>query len=69
MGCIVDLAENTDIIDRRGSWYSYRGENFAQGRDNAVRYLINQPAVTQEIEAALRTALADNDPEAEQNRA
>ncbi|MEM9150167.1 MAG: hypothetical protein AAGB19_06895, partial [Cyanobacteria bacterium P01_F01_bin.3] len=51
------------------SWYSYRGENFAQGRDNAVRYLINQPAVTQEIEAALRTALADNDPEAEQNRA
>lgn len=69
MGCIVDLAENTDIIDRRGSWYSYRGENFAQGRDNAVRYLINQPAITQEIEAALRTALADNDPEAEQNRA
>lgn len=69
MGCIVDLAENAGIIDRRGSWYSYRGENFAQGRDNAVRYLSNQPAITQEIEAALRTALAGNDPEAEQNRA
>ena len=60
VGCIVDLAETAGIIDRRGSWYSYLGENFAQGRDNAVRYLSDRPALVQEVEHSLRTSLAIN---------
>jgi len=60
VGCIVDLAETAGIIDRRGSWYSYQGENFAQGRDNAVRYLSDRPALVQEVEHSLRTSLAIN---------
>ena len=33
-GCLLDLAEETNIIIRRGAWYSYEGENIGQGRDN-----------------------------------
>jgi recombination protein RecA len=39
VGCLVDLAEETGIITRRGAWYSYEGDNLAQGRDNTVKYM------------------------------
>ncbi len=39
IGCLVDLAEETGIITRRGAWYSYDGNNLAQGRDNTVKYM------------------------------
>jgi len=29
VGCIVDLAEQTGVVDRREAWYSYRNETFA----------------------------------------
>ena len=54
VGCIVDLAEQTGIIDRRGAWYSYQNENFAQGRDNAVEYLTQHVDMAQLIEKAVR---------------
>ncbi|MEO0887233.1 MAG: recombinase RecA [Cyanobacteria bacterium J06648_10] len=57
MGCIVDLAEQSGIIQRRGSWYSYQGENFAQGRDNAVRYLTETPSLAQMVESELKEAV------------
>ncbi|MEL6492313.1 MAG: recombinase RecA [Cyanobacteria bacterium J06621_3] len=57
MGCIVDLAEQAGIIQRRGSWYSYQGENFAQGRDNAVRYLTETPSLAQMVESELKEAV------------
>ncbi len=53
MGCIIDLAEKAGVIERRGSWYSYQGENFAQGRDNAVSYLSQNIGVAQAIEQQL----------------
>ncbi|MEB3225597.1 MAG: recombinase RecA [Synechococcus sp.] len=53
VGCMLDLAEQTGIINRKGAWYSYEGENIAQGRDNAVKYLEENPdiaaAVTQKV--------------------
>ncbi|MFM2302959.1 MAG: hypothetical protein RLZZ135_362, partial [Cyanobacteriota bacterium] len=39
VGCLVDLAEETGIIARRGAWYSFDGDNLAQGRDNTVKYM------------------------------
>lgn len=39
IGCLLDLAEKTDVVTRKGAWYSYEGDNIAQGRDNAVKYL------------------------------
>lgn len=54
IGCIVDLAEQTGVIERRGSWYSYQNERFAQGRDNAVEHLTQHADMAQTIEAAVR---------------
>jgi recombination protein RecA len=39
VGCLVDLAEECGVITRRGAWYSYDGNNLAQGRDNTVKYM------------------------------
>lgn len=58
VGCIVDLAEETGIIERKGAWYSYEGANFAQGRDNAVLHLTQNPDLAAQIEHQTRAALA-----------
>ena len=57
LGCIVDLAEENSILTRKGAWYSYKGDNISQGRDNAIRYLVDNPDVTTEIEQKLRQVL------------
>ena len=57
LGCIVDLAEEHNILSRKGAWYSYKGENISQGRDNAIRYLVDNPEVTTEIDQQLRQVL------------
>ncbi|MEO0397753.1 MAG: recombinase RecA, partial [Cyanobacteria bacterium P01_A01_bin.137] len=61
LGCIVDLAEEQSILSRKGAWYSYKGDNISQGRDNAIRYLVDNPEVTAEIEQQLRQALEIGD--------
>ncbi|MEL6555513.1 MAG: recombinase RecA [Cyanobacteria bacterium J06621_11] len=57
MGCLVDLAERHSIIERRGSWYSYQQKNFAQGRDNAVRYMAQNLEIANTVEQALKQVL------------
>jgi len=53
LGCLLDVAEQTDVINRKGAWYSYNGENIAQGRDNTIKYLEDNPEKVTEIEAAV----------------
>ena len=43
------LADETGIITRRGAWYSYKGDNIAQGRDNTVKYLEEKPEFVEEV--------------------
>lgn len=57
MGCTLDLAEQTNIIIRKGAWYNYNGENISQGRDNAVKYLEERPEVAAEVEKLVREKL------------
>lgn len=57
MGCLVDLAEETSVIVRRGAWYSYNGENISQGRDNAVKYFEDNPNIAKDIEQQVRQKL------------
>jgi recombination protein RecA len=60
IGCLVDMAEQTGVIDRKGAWYSYQGSNFAQGRDNAVLHVRQTPELAQTIEAQVRAAMQGN---------
>ncbi|MGK7944245.1 MAG: recombinase RecA [Microcystaceae cyanobacterium] len=57
MGCLIDLAEKTSVINRKGAWYSYNGENISQGRDNAVKYLQDNPKIAETVENQVREKL------------
>jgi recombination protein RecA len=57
LGCILDLAEETGIITRKGAWYSYNGDNIAQGRDNSIRYMQDNPEFATDIERQVREKL------------
>ncbi|MBP5445849.1 MAG: recombinase RecA [Acholeplasmatales bacterium] len=56
-GEITDIAVDNDILTKSGAWFSYNGEKIAQGRDNAVKYLENNPDIANEIEAKIREKL------------
>ncbi len=60
MGCLVDLAEQTGVIVRKGAWYSYEGDNIGQGRDNTVQRLIEDAPFATKVEAQVREKLAIN---------
>ena len=57
MGCLLDAALDLDVVQRRGSWYSYQDSNFAQGRMNASVYLKENLAVANKMEEEVREAL------------
>ena len=57
LGCLVDLAEETGIIIRKGAWYSYNGDNISQGRDNAIKYLEEKPEFAEQIKQLVRENL------------
>lgn len=57
IGCIVDLAEETGILVRKGAWYSYNGENISQGRDNAIKYLEERPELIEQVQKQVRDKL------------
>jgi len=60
LGCLLDLAEKTDVVVRKGAWYSYKGDNIAQGRDNAVIYLEQNLEIAQEVEQEVKAKLEIN---------
>ena len=53
-GNILDIAVNLDIIEKSGSWFSYDGERIGQGRENVKKYLLENPAVMDEVEKKIR---------------
>ena len=56
-GALLDLALEKNIIEKRGSWLSYKGSQLAQGRDAAKDVLKTDQALYDEIESAVKAAL------------
>ena len=54
MGEILDLGVAAGIVEKSGSWFSYNSTRIGQGRENAKGYLRDNPAVSEEIENAIR---------------
>ena len=65
-GTLLDLAmqDDVDIIHKNGGWFSFKGKNVAQGRDNTRVYMKEHPEVLAEVEAAVRQKLFGDLPEA-----
>ena len=59
VGGMLDAATELDIVSRRGSWYAYRGENMAQGRQNCVDLLKADLALAQALEEDVRLVLQE----------
>jgi recombination protein RecA len=60
-GDILDLASELNIVEKRGSYYSYGEMRLGQGRENSKEYLRQNPALMMEIEGAVRQqALSGN---------
>ena len=53
-GCILDLAIDNNIIQKSGSWFSYKDEKIAQGKENVKTYLNKNPEICQEIEKQIK---------------
>ena len=60
IGNILDVAVNLNIVNKAGSWFSFKEEKLGQGRDKAKEYLTEHPEVLQEIETLVREKLAEN---------
>ena len=57
VGSLLDLAIEKGILEKRGSWLSYKGTQLAQGRDAAKEVLRNDPTLAAEIEEAVKAIL------------
>ncbi|MEM7570725.1 MAG: recombinase RecA, partial [Pseudomonadota bacterium] len=53
-GEILDLGVRADVVEKSGSWYSYDSQRIGQGRENAKRFLIENPDIAQTIEHTIR---------------
>jgi recombination protein RecA len=57
LGSLLDLGVTHKVVEKSGAWYAYGSERIGQGRENAKRFLQENPAMADEIEAKLRAAL------------
>ncbi|MEG4007167.1 recombinase RecA [Microcoleus sp. Pol11C1] len=57
LGCLTDLADEMGVILKKGSWYSYNGENIAQGRDKVIQHMEKNIDFKNEIEELVKKKL------------
>jgi recombination protein RecA len=57
VGALLDLALEQGLVEKRGSWLSYKGSQLAQGRDAAKDVLKGNPELYEELEAAVKAKL------------
>ncbi len=54
---LIDLGVKLGMVDKAGAWYAYNGDKIGQGKANACKFLLENPAVFKEIEDLIRTEL------------
>lgn len=52
-GDILDLAVTANLVEKSGSWYSYKGERLGQGRDQSKEFLKNNKSVKDELRTTI----------------
>src|ERR1700674_3998034 len=56
-GDLIDLGVAQNLVEKSGSWYSYKGERIGQGRENARQFLKDNPDVFKKLDVELRKAV------------
>jgi recombination protein RecA len=57
VGDLLDLGTQHNIVDKSGTWFTFGDERLGQGRENAKRYLQENPSIADAIEKELRVGL------------
>ena len=57
LGELIDLGVAQGLVDKAGAWYAYQGNKIGQGKANAMKFLQDNPAISDEIETELRSRL------------
>lgn len=57
-GEIIELGAKLGILEKSGAWYSYNGEKIGQGKEKTRTYLTENPKVSAEIEAKIRSQIS-----------
>ena len=53
-GELIDLGVKSNIVEKSGAWFSFKGERVGQGRENSKAFLKANPQIAAEIERAIR---------------
>ena len=56
-GDLIDTGVARSLVEKSGSWFSYRGERIGQGRENARLFLKEHPETAQRLDEELRVAI------------
>jgi recombination protein RecA len=56
-GTVLDAGVEQQIIEKSGTWYSYKNERIGQGRENAKKWLVENQPVLLDLEAKIRETL------------
>jgi recombination protein RecA len=62
-GDLLDLGVAQNLIEKSGSWFSYKGERIGQGRENARQFMKDNPDIRQTVDTELRKLLGLIKPE------
>ncbi|NDC19870.1 MAG: DNA recombination/repair protein RecA, partial [Microbacteriaceae bacterium] len=63
-GSLLDFGVEQEIVKKSGAWYTYEGEQLGQGKENSRNYLLDNPAVADEIEKKIKSKLGIGVPRA-----
>jgi recombination protein RecA len=56
-GTVLDAAVEQSLVEKSGTWYTFKNERIGQGRENAKKWLLENPAALSDLEAKVRDAL------------
>lgn len=59
-GEIIDMGVELDIVQKSGSWFSYNGDKLGQGREAVKQLMLDNPELSNEIEAKIREKIKEN---------
>ncbi len=62
-GDVLDLGAQMNVLEKSGSWFSYKGERLGQGREKSRETLRQNPELLEQIESEIRTACGAPPPE------
>jgi len=57
VGELLDLGAEHKVIEKSGTWFSYKGDRMGQGKENARQFLVDNPDIAQKIEKEIKEKL------------